>query len=376
MSAAVAWTPVAGQTVVRDSAGVRVVENAARARAPVAFQLGAAPSLDFGGPEEDNPDNEFSPTQGYLRGVRLSDNGLAVIDVVRVQFFDAAGKRVRIAGRDGAGPEEFRYLTSICRTRGDTIVVSDSRNSRLGILDRNGVIVRTVRQDEHGSPPFDGCFDDGTVLLQRALPAAPGATRTMRLTRVRLDGTVVNAIGDFSFPAFDMVTQNAGTVIAQQQRVYIGDGMTSEIRVYTPAGKLTTIIRSADPPVRITATEAEDRMRSSIPSNVPAAEAAERMDRMRSRPRAATWPAYRRVHVDPRGRLWVQDYTTESASPDGWTAFDADGRLIGRLLIPPPAPGARRLQIISFGSDELLVRRQDEDGFAHLSVFPIQTIRH
>jgi hypothetical protein len=361
--------------VVRDSAGVRIVENPARARAPVVFQLGDTPKLDFGGPDEDKPDNEFSANQGYLRSVRLSDHGLAAIDVVRVQYFDARARRVRIAGRSGSGPEEFLYLTSICRTRGDTIVVSDMRNRRLGILDRNGGIVRTVTQGELGSPPFDACFDDGTLLLQQSLPSSPGANRTTRLTRVRLDGSVVNVVGDFTFAPFEMVTQSESVVLAWGQRVYVGDPRFSEIRVYTPAGKLTSIIRSADPAVRITDADVEERLRSTIPRNVPTTEVSERMARMRSLPRPAHWPAYRRVHVDPRGTLWVQDYNITYPSPDGWTAFDSEGRLLGRLVMPAPASGQRRLQVIAFGEDELLVRRADQDGFAHLTVFPIQSIR-
>src|SRR5688572_839566 len=87
--AAVLPSSPAAQTTIRDSAGVRVVQNPSRARAPVVFQLGATPSYQVGGPEEPT-DNEFTPNQGYLRGVRLSDNGFVAIDVVRVHFFDAA----------------------------------------------------------------------------------------------------------------------------------------------------------------------------------------------------------------------------------------------------------------------------------------------
>ena len=120
---------------------MRIVQNPARARAPVVFRLGATPVIDLGGPEEPT-DNEFNPSQGYLRAARLSDGGFAVIDVARVHFFDARGKRVRIVGKTGAGPAEFRYLIAICRTRGDTIVLSDSHNRRLAILDKSGTFVR------------------------------------------------------------------------------------------------------------------------------------------------------------------------------------------------------------------------------------------
>src|SRR5436190_13432099 len=80
---------------VRDSAGVHIVENGPRLRAPIAFTIGAKPIFDVGGVEAD-PANEFSPRQGYFRGLRLSNGSVVVIDASRLQFFDAAGKRLRI----------------------------------------------------------------------------------------------------------------------------------------------------------------------------------------------------------------------------------------------------------------------------------------
>lgn len=376
VSAVLQSSPSAGQSpIVRDSAGVRIVQNPPRARAPVAFRIGTTPVVDVGGPEE-NTNDELDSNHGYLSAARLSDNGIAVIDPARVHYFDARGKRLRIVGRQGAGPEEFRYLIGICQTRGDTLVITDSHNRRLAILDRTGAILRTVRLEDIGSTPFEACLDDGTVILQRTDFQSPGVKKKVRVTRVRVDGTVANTVGEFMLPGFDMVTQVEPPILARGQRVYIGDAFSSEIRVYTPAGKLTTIIRSADPQVRITPAQVEERMRSTIPMGTPSGEVAQRLARMRARPHAETWPTYRDVKVDPRGTIWVQDYTTEYPRPDGWTAFGADGRMIGRLVIPAPAAGRRRMDVIAFGVNEVLVRRSDEDGFAHLTVYPIQSVRH
>ena len=252
-------------------------------------------------------------------------------------------------------------------------MLSDSHNRRFAILDKAGKVVREFPQGEAGFPPFDACLDDGTVVLQRSLPVAQ-AFRPTRLNRIALDGALVNQVGEFPYRSFDMITQSEASTIGWQDRIYSGDGTTSEVRVYTPAGRLTMIIRTADPVVRITDAEAEERMRSTIPRGTSGTEVSARLERMRSTPRATTWPAYRRLHVDPNGTLWVQDYARKYPAPDAWTAFDRDGRLIGRLVIPAPKAGERRLEIIRFESDGLLVRRTDDDGFAHLTVFPIQRI--
>lgn len=97
----------------------------------------------------------------------------------------------------------------------------------------------------------------------------------------------------------------------------------------------------------------------------------QRLDRMRSMPHASHWPTYREMYVDQTGQLWMQDYTKKYPTPDGWTLFDAKGVLVGRLVIPALSAGQRPLQVITFGTNEILVRRADDDGAAHLTVYPI-----
>ena len=44
------------------------------------------------------------------------------------------------------------------------------------------------------------------------------------------------------------------------------------------------------------------------------------------------------------------------------------------LTSPAPRPHTQ-LQVISFGTNEVLVRRTDSDGGAHLTVYPLVRIR-
>ena len=195
---------------IRDSAGVRIVENTARKDAPVRYRIADKPLFEVGGLEL-NPDEEFDHKQGYLRGVRLSNGGFAVIDVSRVHYFDARGKRVRIVGKKGQGPEEFLYLTSICRTRGDTLILYDSHNRRLSVLDGSGRILRTILQGDNGSASSNFCFDDGSFVLERMDQL--GSLRQKRVTRLRTDGSISNVVGTFPM-LFDMVTMAPTSIIA------------------------------------------------------------------------------------------------------------------------------------------------------------------
>ncbi len=364
---------VAQHPTIRDSADVRIVANAARVSAPVAYRLGP-PLLDVGGLESD-PDVEFHHDQGYLRGVRLSDGGLAVIDVARVHYFDARGKRLRIVGRAGQGAKEFLYLTAICRTHGDTIVVNDEYNRRLAVLDRAGTIVRTIARRDLGSPSDDFCFDDGSFVLQRSAVAPTAVAGPKRLTRLRTDGSVVDVLGEFPSQGFDLVSQFDAAIVAAGERLYYGDGWPSELKIYSSAGRLLSIVRSADPERRITEADVDRRLGSMVFPGMTPSQRAAQISRIRARRRTSpvrtTWPAYAGVHVDAAGGLWIQDYRLSYPAPDVWTAFDRTGRLVGRLVLPIPEKDGLPLEVIGFGAGDVLVRRRDADGASHLTVYRI-----
>lgn len=327
--------------------------------------------MQVGGLEADL-EVEFDHKQGYLRGVRLASGGLAVIDVVRVHLFDANGKRVKIVGQKGSGPEEFRYLTSICRTRGDTLIVNDSNNRRITIIDAKGEIVRTVPQGTNGSMPFNSCFDDGTFLTENYVDPPNVPDPRIRFTRRRTDGTIAAELGQLRRAPFDMVSQSEPSVAPFGNRFVFGNTMQSEVGVYDASGKLISIVRSSDAAVPVTDADVERRISSTIPRNVSADERKQRLDRMRASPHAPNWPAYARVLADPTGQLWVQDYRASRPAPDGWTAFDASGKMLGRLVFPVPAnKDERQPEVISFGRNDILIRTRDADGASYLGIYPI-----
>lgn len=358
----------------RDSAGVRIVENAARMSAPVRFVLSEKPVLEVGGLEDD-PAKEFNQRNGYLRGVMLSDGGLAVIDMNRVHFFDAAGKRKVISGRAGSGPGEFQYITSICRTHGDTVLVSDNRTRRVSVLDGAGTFVRAIPVTDGSAPPFQGCLDDGTFLLDKLnlIPGPNGtpAGLTHVVTRWRLDGAFVDTIGTFDAGPFDPATRREAGVFAGGDRVGFADARGEILLETIGAKRSQMILRTADALQRITDAEREERWRSTIPRNTPPDEVRARMDRMRSMQGDKNWPAHRRVDFDDDGRLWVQDFNKEYFAEHGWTAFDRSGRIVGRVIIPKTT---KRFEIIGFAKDRIIVMRADEDDAVHISVYALKAV--
>ena len=319
--------------------------------------------MEVGG-REANRGDEFEHNQGYLRAVRLSQGGLAVIDVSRVHFFDPIGRRIRIVGR-GQGPQGFEYITSVCRTRGDTLVLSD--RGFISVLDVRGEILRTLPRGTIGSAPFSFCLDDGTFVLEAMGEAASDGHR---VTRLRLDGSTANVIGTFPKPAFDFVTMISPTVVASGDGVYYGDPFTGEIRVYDSSGTLRRIVRTADRGDSITREEAEQQMAKTIPTNVPPDQHKARMDRMRAMPYARNWPVFRSLEVGSDGTIWVQDYRKTLAN-DAWTAIDTTGRIVGRLEFPAVPEGRMKPYVQSFGVDYVLMRRWDENRASFITMYPL-----
>lgn len=354
----------------RDSAGVHIMETAARATAPIAFRLGDKPLLDIGG-LRDNPDDELDPHGGYLNLVRLSDGGSVVNDNVKLRFYDPSGKQVQVAGRRGQGPGEFRQIASICRTHGDTIVVSDPGNARVTVFDKLGNIVRQIPVGRF-ELPMDGCLDDGTWII-----AQPGTSpSTRKLVRYRLDGRVAAELGEVWGGTFSIFMVLSPTFVANGSSIYLGDSRASEVKISDANGRLTAIIRTNDP-IQPTTSAERDAMQPAFypaPGSDPEV-LARAAERLRTTPRPTEWPSYQRIAVDPDGRLWIEDYPKTFKEPSVWTGFDRTGRMLGKVSIPATTkPGDARL--VNFARGGVLVRRWDDDGAQHLTIYPLVPVKH
>jgi hypothetical protein len=356
---------------VRDSAGVHIVENSARSKAPIAFRLSDKASFDVGGLKA-NPDDELDPRGGYLRSIALSNGTYVVDDDSKLRYLDATGKQFRVTGRTGAGPNEFRQISTLCRTHGDTVVASDPSNGRITVLDKTGSIVKQVAVGR-AEMPYDGCFSDGTwVLWQSGM--GPDSTRRARMAHYNLDGAVIGSSGDYWGGKFDLFVSVSPTFIVRGTHLYVGDPRASEVRIYDQNGKLTGIIRTDDPIAKTTASEQAAMMPQAYPMSSDQSIMDRFKERLRTTPRPGEWPSYGRIAVDPEGRLWIQDYQKARTDPVLWTAFDASGRLLGKLSFPPSTkPSDARL--VDFTSGGVQVRREDSDGAPHLTIYPLVPVR-
>jgi len=155
-------------TTVRDSGGVRIVDNARPAwSARTAWTLSAAPVLTIG--TTAGGEAHFGRIAG---ATRLRDGRIVVAERASLQLrtFDSTGRHLRTVGGKGQGPGEFSDIGVMMRLPGDSLAVESMRYS--SIFAPNGEFVRQVRYGPFApgllQVPFVaviGRFDDGSAVV-------------------------------------------------------------------------------------------------------------------------------------------------------------------------------------------------------------------
>jgi len=147
------FTGVEAQAV-RDSAGVRIVDNRAPAwTAAQRWRISAQPTLAIGMEDGEEP---YLLSRVYA-AARLPTGEIVIGNSAsaELRFFGADGRFIRAAGRRGAGPGEFHELSSLnfCVLPGNELLVTDGGLRRLHVFSLTGGYKRTVAF-EH--PPEGG----------------------------------------------------------------------------------------------------------------------------------------------------------------------------------------------------------------------------
>ena len=348
------------EPVTRDSAGVKIISSGPRRPMPMTHTLGQ-PVLDLGGLKS-TPEEEFSPSATPLGLIRLSDGRYLTMEMTRLRLFDPTGRQLAIIGRAGSGPDEFRQISSICRTRGDTIVVDDPVNARVTILDGTGRVVREF-PEKGWTVPNGGCFDDGTFVMRQAGPTGDGEFR-IRLIRVRLDGVSAGPLGVFWGGTLGRYLPIATSVFARGASFYVGDPRSSAIHAYDQRGRLIQVIMTNDPPRVVTAAEA-GVIRGAVGTtgSKPPRESA----------KPEFWPGYRGIVGDGSDRIWLEEFVKPSETLRVWTWFSSDGHVAGRFSLPKSANTADS-RIIGFIDGAAVLRREDSDGARHVTLVRLAPI--
>ncbi len=244
-------------TVVRDSAGVTVVENHRSLDQIGEWQLSPEPILQIGalsGPEE----YQLHWVNG---ATRYADGGIAVANSgsKQISFFDAAGKYLRSVGGEGEGPGEFTFPVGLWRTAGDSLAVWDDRAHRMTLMDAEGQYGRTATANPSTLNLFSlGVRRDGTWVLF-SMEIAPGANdyrvNDAILMTYRSTGELSDTVA--VVPWWELKAMNpfsAGRVFGWQASaaiapngIWYGDSKHYEVRLFGDDGEVQRIVRWQGP---------------------------------------------------------------------------------------------------------------------------------
>ena len=372
--------------VVRDSAGIRIVESTPAVsgggeRWGVSKEAALDLSLVASGPEY-----EFYNVVGALR---LTGGRIAVANAGtgEIRFFDQNGRFLRSAGRAGEGPGEFSALASLHRMEGDSLFAFDNRQRRVSLFSPEGQLLRTISLAEGPGIPYDDAqpFSDGSILARTFYsPAMFEQGPRLGLRRDPAFYVGYSPQGEFLdtvavLPGKDLYLSEDGrlpplfgridvyTVGANRWYAASSSSDAFEIGVYTPDGQLVQLIRKMVSSPSVSEADLQE------------VEAA-LFERFRD-PQVKQWwmevfdeipvperkPPFCRFVIDSGGNLWVAEFADLrwEDDPEVWTVFDTDGRMLGTAKVPA------RFRVFDIGSDFLLGVHRDESNVEHVQQYEL-----
>jgi hypothetical protein len=373
-------------TIVRDSAGIRIVDNIAPQWRPGdEWQLSAEPVTDIG---------SVSAGEEYELFIALSPHRLSNGNIVLVnggsqelRFYDADGRFVRAVGRRGGGPGEFENVLWMHRLPGDSLITYDLGQRRFAVFDSTGMFARGFRLEPSTEVPvatIADMFGDGSFLAQAAVDPGNEIPSGLEHYRARLfhitdDGTHATELDmvvgferyyeafpqERSFRSYDAFFPRFTHRRAAGDLVHLGNNDTYELRRYRLDGTLTDLIRVSGTPVPVT----NDHVQMEIERRLDAVgsdEERESLGKTLSQiPVPETFPAYEDVEIDVEGNVWVHEFTKPGDAQATWAVFDSTGLLLGGLVAPP------RFEPHDIGSDYIVGIWRDDDGVEHVQLYDL-----
>src|SRR5687768_1257800 len=131
-----------GVTTMRDSAGIAIAENDL-ARLTSTCTMTSTPTVSIGSAEGE----EAYQLYRVFGARKLSDGRIVLVNQgsQQLRFYDASGKFLNAAGREGRGPGEFENAFYLWVLPGDTVWVGDYRPWQFHVFGPDGTWKRTVR---------------------------------------------------------------------------------------------------------------------------------------------------------------------------------------------------------------------------------------
>lgn len=368
--------------VIRDSSGIRIVENERPLwRDGDGWRVDSVPLLTIGSALDGDPAAQFTRVTGV---VRLSDGRIAVTDgqSAELRIFDANGRHLRTSGGKGSGPGEYPDLSGPLLLPGDTLVLSSLMPPVSGVHAPDGTFLRRVelpRVEANSRPAaLIHRFPDGSSLAQRAgftivQPRIGTWLDFLTLYRIPAGADSAEVFGrfpSFGFSGKGRMIASVGFaprlwIVPHEDRVYIGYPERYEVARYSADGRLVALIRRAWAPVAVDQAARDAHARRTLGDNPTPIQ----RERLAIQTYADNHPAYAELRVDRVGNLWAREPRLDPEAlatfdpppaPSRWSVFDSSGVWLGDVALPA------RLEPRDMGDDHVVGIFRDDDGVQYV----------
>lgn len=319
----------------------------------------------------------------------LEDGRVAVgnAGMDQVLLLSPSGGSLRTVGRAGAGPGEFRTITTLHRSPEGGFNVYDARLGRLSEFDAEGDLVSTERLNPPNSAtdlrplsvglngqvlaiygslrrlPAEGVQRDTTPLLAYPRPGAVPDTLSRWATQETLfayeeNGWSATEVG------FGRTLASFGT----NQSAVLADTERLDVLVLDTSGRQLMRIRGGGAFIPTTESEGEEWRRdrvARIRSDLPAAVLAKIRERLSRAPFRESYPALDALAVDAAGRVWLGAAVRYGERERRWVVFGTDGTPVASLQLPTNA------EILDITETQLLLSLRDELDVEGVSLWEI-----
>jgi hypothetical protein len=390
--------------IVRDSAGIEIVENFGAPLWPEGLDWEFTEVLRIGA-SHGAPEYQFGRISNYQV---LSDGRIVVLDGMErhLRFFSSDGRYERTVGREGQGPGEFGSgAVWLNLGPGDTLVVLDRANRRGNVIAPDGTWLESFSTEPRAGyynfgwrsssatgrlmsthspiPQSDGTLSDTLdIMLARGVHGAILDTLARVPSWLTFVSAEDRAVPHHYFVFWGRYLCDDDLVIARRDQY--------RFRWHDAGGTLKRIITLARVPLAMTDEDRSVFIRrwdEYLQDNgVPAERAAEIKSSVRF---ADTYSAFTRFTCGPAGTLLVQrvrpvrdlDVQEQKEIPLGsfsvppgsleWDVFDRAGRYLGVVVIPGTElvavpPRCRFLQDRATGSWYMYSTWSDEMGVQYV----------
>lgn len=382
-----ATLPQTPASETRDSAGIRIVENARPvddSRLP--WRIGPEPTVSIG----DVVGEEAYMLHEVAAAVTLPDGRIVLANTgtSEIRVFDASGMHQTTWGRAGEGPGEFTALAGVASWPGDSIVAWDTRARSIAVFDSDGTLGRSFVLEAGGRPNQPRMvLSDGTV-VGRAVDSGggPGYRREkFTYTLHDAEGSMRVSLGDhpgqesfinmegrmavFGLLPFSRSLREA----SWGEMVILAPDDHYEFRAHDRAtGVLTHIVRrdyTNRAPTRDEVDQAIDDALGRTSLTVDRLEWTR--EGYKGMPLVESFPAFRILLTDGLDHLWVREATLPGMDRPAplWTVFNPEGRVLGFIETPDG------LTILEIGADHILGQTTDNLGVESVQVWPLERSR-